>query len=151
MKRYREVMPCCKFRFIEFPLYYYGHFLPPALVQVILHYAREMTIWEDMCKLHDRLEGTLTWLHQFKLDMADHLAAYSILGSKGSGGTNVPEQISQDTRALCHRASVDLSTCLNPQTRTRLPRRRALWVRLPAPPAVPRPAGFVLPEMANYV
>ena len=149
MKRYREVMPCYKFRFIEFPLYYYGHFLPPAIVQIVLHYAREMTIWEDMCILHDRLESTLSFLHQFKIDLTDHLAAYRILGT--STGTNVPEQISQDTRALCHRASVDLSTCLNPQTRTRLPRRRALWVRLPAPPALPAQTGFVLPEMANYV
>ena len=146
MKRYRDVMPCYRFRFIEFPLYYYGHVLPPPIIQIILHYAREMTIWEDMCKLHDRLEGTLSILHQFKIDLGDHLAAYRILGESNS----VPEQISKDTRALCHRASVDLSTCLNPKTRTRLPRRRALWVRLPAPPAVPS-RGFVLPEMANYV
>ena len=147
MKRYRDVMPCYRFRFIEFPLYYYGHALPPPLIKIILHYAKEMTIWEDMCQLHDRLEGTLSFLHQFKVDLGDHLAAYRILGD----GSSVPEQISKDTRALCHRASVDLSTCLNPQTRTRLPRRRALRVNLPAPPAVPTQPGFVLPEMANYV
>ena len=146
MKRYREVMPCYKFRFIEFPLYYYGHVLPPPIIQIILHYAREMTIWEDMCILHDRLESTLSFLHQFKIDLGDHLAAYRILGESNS----VPEKISQDTRALCHRASVDLSTCLNPKTRTRLPRRRALWVTLPAPPRLPQ-QGFVLPEMVNYV
>ena len=126
-------MPCYRFRFNDPPLYYFGHVLPPPIVQIVLHYAYEMTIWEDMCTLHDRLESTLSFLHQFKIDLTAHLAAYRILGESNS----VPEQISKDTRALCHRASVDLSTCLNPKTRTRLPRRRALWVTLPARPEDP--------------
>ena len=62
MKRYREVMPCYKFRFIEFPMYYYGHALPPPIVKIILYYAYEMTVWEDMCVLHDKLDEMLAFL-----------------------------------------------------------------------------------------
>ena len=143
MKRSREVMPCYRFRFLEFPVYFHGHALPPPIVKIILVYAQEMTIWEDMCQLHDRLEGTLNWLHQFKLDLAEHLTAYRILGSDNS----VSEKISQDTRSLCHRTTVDLATSLNPTTRptNRLPRRT--WVLARTTTAN---RGFILPEMVNY-
>ena len=138
-------MPCYKYKFPEFqcPLYYYGHVLPPPIVKIVLQYAYEMTIWEDMCTLHDKLEGTLAWLHDFKDILKDHVEAYQILSSRNT----VSDTIRLNSSKLCHEATVSLATTLNP------PRRRPrgfFTVHVPAPAPLQN-LGFVLPEMVNYL
>ena len=55
-----DVMPCNKFRFLEMPLYYYGHALPSPIVSIILSYAYQMTVLEDGLTLGDKLEEMLS-------------------------------------------------------------------------------------------
>ena len=140
-------MPCYRFRFNDcFPLYYYGHVLPPPIIQIVLHYAREMTIWEDMCRLHDKLDDTLEFLRNFKHELREHMEPYAILHTRDP----VSDQISAAAKKLCHEATVNLVTALNPKPRTK--RRRSFYrVYAPAtPPTMPN-IEFVLPEMSNYV
>ena len=143
MKRARDVMPCYRFKFLQYPVYYYGHALPPPLVKIIMKYGQEMTIWEDMCRLNDKLDADLKWLHEYKETLTQHLLPYHILGTRNT----VPDQIAQDTKSLCHRATVDLATTLNPRPDRN--RRRAVWINISnsGEPSFP---GFVLPEMRNY-
>ena len=141
-------MPCYRFRFSEFelPLYYHGHVLPPPIARIVLEYAYQMTVWEDMCTLHDKLEDTLTFLHEFKVKMHTHLQPYRILGC------TVSDTIRTASARLCHLATVNLRTAMSPR-----PRRRpsALYRRVYLPATPPQPSeatpGFVLPEMRNYV
>ena len=137
-------MPCYRFRFNhELPLYYYGHGLPPPIVKIILQYGYEMTVWEDMCNLHDKLDGMLAFLRTFKHQAIDHLKAYAILKRQNS----VADRISIDSSRLCHDATVNLVTAMCPK---RPKRRRSVWVNVPRAPAQQN-TGFVLPEMSNYV
>ena len=137
-------MPCYRFRFNhELPLYYYGHGdLPPPIVKIILQYGYEMTVFQDMCKLHERLDWMLGFLRTFKQEQKDHLKAYAILNRQNS----VAERISTDSSRLCHDATVNLVTAMCPK---RVKRRRSVWINVPRAPASQN-SGFVLPEMANY-
>ena len=141
-------MPCYRFRFNDaYPLYYYGHGgstpIPPPIVKIILKYAYEMTVWENMCALHDRLDDFLGFLRHFKDNQKENLRPYEILGRQG----NVSDKISADSTRLCHDATVNLVTAMCPKPR----RRRSIFtVHTPAPPAPPQ-IGFVLPEMSSYV
>ena len=147
MKR-RSVMPCYRFRFNhELPLYYYGHGdLPPPIVKIILQYGYEMTVWQDMCNLHDKLDGMLAFLRTFKHQAIDHLKAYAILKRQNS----VADRISNDSSRLCHDATVNLVTAMCPPRRV-IRRRRSVWLEVPTSTPAPRSQGFVLPEMSNYV
>ena len=140
-------MPCYRFRFNhELPLYYHGHCLPSPLVKIILEYGYEMTVWEDMCKLHDKLEEVLGFLRNFKDHQKEHLRAYDILRRHNT----VADRISTDSSRLCHDATVNLVTAMCPPTRLNTPvRRRRVWLDVPRNPE-PRTRGFVLPEMSNY-
>ena len=141
-------MPCYRFRFpeFEFPIYYYGHALPPPIVSIILDYAYQMTVWEDMCRLHEKLEDPLSFLHDFKEKMYVHLQPYRVLNC------TVSDTIRTGSARLCHVATVNLRTAMSPR-----PRRRpsALYRRVYLPATPPHPsqpaAGFVLPEMRNYL
>ena len=140
-------MPCYRFRFrcTELPLYYYGHVLPPPLVHLVLQYAYEMTVWEDMCKLHDHLDSTLKFLRSFKEEMLEHLKPYQILRDDSK---SVSASIRSASARLCHVATVNLCTAMNPNPTRRRP--SALF-RAVYQPAVQGPPGFVLPEMRNYL
>ena len=135
-------MPCYRFRFNDcFPLYYYGHVVPAPVVKIILQYAYEMTVWEDMVMLHDRLDDFLGFLRHFKDGQKENLRAYEILGRQG----NLSDKISADSTRLCHNATVNLVTAMCPKPR----RRRSIFtVHTQAPQHA---TGFVLPEMSNYV
>ena len=142
-------MPCYRFRFNhELPLYYYGHGgpnpLPPPIVKIILQYGYEMTVWEDMCRLHDRLDEMLAFLRDFKQDQKDHLKAYAILNRQNS----IAETISTDSGRLCHDATVNLVTAM---CNKKPKRRRTFWLHQPETPLTIQSQGFVLPEMSNYV
>ncbi len=141
-------MPCYRFRFNhELPLYYYGHGgsnpLPPPIVKIILQYGYEMTVWEDMCKLHDKLDDMPKFLRLYKEDHNEHLKAYAILRSENT----ISDRISTDSTRLCHDATVNLVTAMCPQPK----RRRSIFTvhRTQREPA--QQVGFVLPEMSNYV
>ena len=138
-------MPCYRFRFNDsFPLYYYGHVVPPPVVKIILQYAYEMTVWEDMCALHDKLDDFLGFLRHFKDGQKENLRAYEILGRQG----NLSDKISADSARLCHNATVNLVTAMCPQPK----RRRSIFTvhRTQREPRLQQ-VGFVLPEMSNYV
>ena len=141
-------MPCYRFRFNhEMPLYYYGHGgpnpLPAPLVKIILQYGYEMTVWEDMCNLHDRLDEMLGFLRDFKQTQKEHLRAYVILHRQNS----VADAISSDSTRLCHDATVNLVTAMcNKKPR----RRRTIWLNGTTQPTIQN-QGFVLPEMSSYV
>ena len=140
-------MPCYRFRFNhELPLYYYGHGLPSPIIKIILEYGYEMTVWEDMCKLHDKVDEMLAFLRNFKDHQKEHLRAYDILRRQNS----ISDRISTDSSRLCHDATVNLVTAMCPN---RPKRRRAVWVNVPRAPAQQNTTntGFVLPEMANYI
>ena len=138
-------MPCYRFRFAPppLPLYYFGHGLPAPIVKVILEYGYEMTVWEDMCKLHDKLDDTLKFLRGFKDEMAEHLKPYEIIRDD----SRVSAAIRTASARLCHVATVNLCTALNPNPRKRTP--SAIYRTIYAP--ADRTVGFVLPEMRNYV
>ncbi len=141
-------MPCYRFRFNhELPLYYYGHGLPSPIIKIILEYGYEMTVWEDMNQLHDKLDEMLAFLRTFKEDQKEHLRAYDILNKTG-----ISDRISTDSTRLCHNATVNLVTAMCPPTRSRRPvRRRSVWLEVPTRTPAPSSQGFVLPEMSNYV
>ena len=86
------------------PLYYFGHALPAPSVKIILEYGYEMTVWEDMVTLHDKLDDMLSFLRHFKDAQKEHLWAYEILGRQIS----VADRISNDSTRLCHFATVNL-------------------------------------------
>ena len=140
-------MPCYRFRFNhEMPLYYHDHSLPAPIIKIILEYGYEMTVWEDMCKLHDKLDDMLQFLREYKEDHKEHLKAYAVLRSENT----ISDRISTDSSRLCHEATVNLVTAMCPPPRVR--RRRSVWLRVPTrTPAPIRNPGFVLPEMSNYV
>ena len=136
-------MPCYRFRFNDFPLYYYGHVLPAPVVKIILQYAYQMTVWEDMVTLHDKLDRFLGFLRHFKDDQKEHLRAYEILGRQD----NVADRISKDNTRLCHNATVNLVTAMCPKPR----RRRSIFTAHRPQREPAQQVGFVLPEMSNYV
>ena len=139
-------MPCYRFRFNhELPLYYYGHGLPSPIIKIILEYGYEMTVWEDMCALHDKLDEMLAFLRNFKQAQKEHLRAYDILKKSG-----ISDRISTDSTRLCHDATVNLVTAMCPPRRV-IRRRRSVWLEVPTSTPAPRSQGFVLPEMSNYV
>ena len=139
-------MPCYRFRFNhELPLYYYGHGLPSPIIKIILEYGYEMTVWEDMCALHDKLDEMLAFLRNFKQAQKEHLRAYDILNKSG-----ISDRISTDSTRLCHDATVNLVTAMCPPRRV-IRRRRSVWLEVPTSTPAPRSQGFVLPEMSNYV
>ena len=139
-------MPCYRFRFNhELPLYYYGHGLPSPIIKIILQYGYEMTVWQDMCKLHDKLDEMLAFLRNFKQAQKEHLRAYDILKKTG-----ISDRISTDSTRLCHDATVNLVTAMCPPRRV-IRRRRSVWLEVPTSTPAPRSQGFVLPEMSNYV
>ena len=139
-------MPCYRFRFNhELPLYYYGHGLPSPIIKIILEYGYEMTVWEDMCALHDKLDEMLAFLRNFKQAQKEHLRAYDILKKTG-----ISDRISTDSTRLCHDATVNLVTAMCPPRRV-IRRRRSVWLEVPTSTPAPRSQGFVLPEMRNYV
>ena len=139
-------MPCYRFRFNhELPLYYYGHGLPSPIIKIILEYGYEMTVWEDMCALHDKLDEMLAFLRNFKQAQKEHLRAYDILHKSG-----ISDRISTDSTRLCHDATVNLVTAMCPPRRV-IRRRRSVWLEVPTSTPAPRSQGFVLPEMSNYV
>ena len=140
-------MPCYRFRFNhELPLYYYGHGLPATIIKIILQYGYEMTVWEDTCQLHGKLDEMLAFLRNFKEDQKERLRAYDILQRQNS----ISDRISTDSTRLCHDATVNLATAMCPPTRSRRRVRRAAWPIQPRS-LEPRSQGFVLPEMANYL
>lgn len=133
-------MPCYRFRFTG-QLYYYGHALPPPIVKIILRYAYDMTVLEDMDALHSKLNDTLVFLRDFKEKIREHLEPYRVLNSRDT----VTEVRNAQSKKLCHVATVNIVTALNPKPK----RRRSIFtVHVPTPMAN---IGFVLPEMANYV
>ena len=138
-------MPCYRFRFTGSPpVYYFGHALPAPIVQIVLHYAYEMTIWQDMCALHDKLDDTLDFLRNFKQALKDHVEPYAILLRRDP----VADSFSAQSERLCHVAIVNLVDAMNPNPK---PKKRRLYRVWHAPPNAPPTIGFVLPEMSNYV
>ena len=140
-------MPCYRFRFAESEmlLCYYGHALPPPVVKIILRYAYEMTVLEDTQKLHNRLGQTLSFLRNFKQTLAEHLRPYEILNSRDT----VAEHMNAASKKLCHVATVNLVTAMNPKPKAK--RRRSIFTIHTPQQLMPRNIGFVLPEMQNYV
>ena len=127
-------------------LYYYGHGgpnpLPAPIVKIILQYGYEMTVWEDMCALHDRLDDMVVFLRTYKEHQKEHLKAYEILHRQNL----IADRISSDSTRLCHDATVNLVTAMCPKPR----RRRSVWLHRPTVEPEVQNQGFVLPEMANY-
>jgi hypothetical protein len=140
-----DVMPCNKHRFLAMPIYYYGHALPPPIVHIILGYAYQMTVLEDGLRLGDKLEEMLSWLHNYKDDMREHMRAYRILDRKD------PETDAhrQEVSSLLHVATVNLASAVAPpKPKVRFSRARYVVHHNQAPEPY---QGFTLPEMVNYL
>ena len=142
-------MPCNKFRFLEMPLYYYGHALPSPIVSIILSYAYQMTVLEDGLTLGDKLEEMLSWLHSYKDDMREHMRAYRIL-DRVDRQTDAHRQ---EVASLLHVATVNLASAVAPpKPKVRFSRARYADNNYTPNNYTPEPyQGFTLPEMINYL
>ena len=139
-------MPCNKFRFLEMPIYYYGHALPPPIVSIILSYAYQMTVLEDGLTLGDKLEEMLSWLHSYKDDMREHMRAYRIL-DRVDRQTDAHRQ---EVASLLHVATVNLASAVAPP-KPKVRFSRARYTALNNYTPQPYTQGFTLPEMVNYL
>ena len=117
-----DVMPCYRFRF------HFGHVLPSPIVKIILGYAYEMTVCSDMQVLREKLESTLDFLRDFKDQLEEHLKAYEILRNRD----HQVDSLRQHSARLCHVATVNLCTALNPHR----DQVRARWRRWRATPRI---------------
>ena len=145
-------MPCYRYKFaaLRMPLDFHGHALPPALVQIILNYAYEMTVHEDAVDLCSKLDEMLAWLHGRKVRHRQGLAAYEVL-ARGCQGNDKAHRERLGTSRLLHHATVAMATVLHPTPRRRARPTASFWGLNPREAQPQGAQGFILPEMANYV